>query len=131
MLPFANARRLVALGSLPWPEINLKCTLLGATYAVDYEGHAYYSDLRDVILTQAVTGMRVDDKGYCMADTVQFHQATFGRDVWQFALWVDAGIPVRSPLFAHHRFDVRWPSNLLPLDYGLFWDAQFGGLFRA
>jgi hypothetical protein len=130
MLPYANARKLAATGDLPWPELNLSCSLLGAVYAVDYEAHAYRTDLSDVILTKHVTGLRVDAKGFCMADAVTFIQATFGRDVWQFALWVDLGLAVRSPLVCHHRFDVRWPSDLLPKDYGLFWDAQFGGLFR-
>lgn len=130
MLPYANARKLAATGDLPWPELNLSCSLLGATYAVDYEAHAYRTDLFDVILTKHVTGLRVDAKGFCMADAVTFIQATFGRDVWQFALWVDLGLAARSPLVCHHRFDVRWPSDLLPKDYGLFWDAQFGGAFR-
>jgi hypothetical protein len=129
--PYARARRLLASANLSWTEARIVCSLLGADYNADYENHAVRTDLSDIILTAPVTGRRIDDRGFCMADTVRFIGATFGRDVWQFSLWVDQGLPISSPLLAHHRFEVRWPSDLLAKDYGLFWDAQFGGVFRA
>lgn len=130
MQPYAVFRKAWLTGQLPWERLTPRVGLIGSRYVADLEAHTRQTDLVDVLQTAPLAGLSVTDDGYAQADAVVFRDIALGRDVFQFVVWNDMGLPDLSTLLLHHAFDTPWPFNLFPDTYALLWDAAFGGLFR-
>lgn len=90
---YASARAQFAEGSWNWPLLRVRAYLMPATFVANLEVDRITSVLvPTAVATTTLTGLILDNKGYCRADPISFFNLVLPVPVNQIVLGnIDAG----------------------------------------